>query len=792
MVGLVAVCHSRPLARAAAELATEMTKGRPLRVEIAAGLDEETYGTDAVAIMEAVAAADDGDGVVVLMDLGSAVLSAETALELLDDALRERVVLCPGPLVEGLVAAAVAAASGAGREEVAAEAAEGLAGKEAHLGVVSQDQIMGGTSVGPSAKVQVNEPHGLHARPAARLVGLVRSFDARVEVRNATTGSAWVPAESLSKVATLGVLQGQELEVRASGAQAREAVERVVALVGSGSGLSTGLELSTGGPRDLGFGGQTGAGGGPLGRAGSSPSWGEPQRAGAASPGVAIGPSAQLRVAPLDVPSAPSLGPDPERRRLDQALDEARRVIAGLPGPIFDAHLMLLDDLVPEARARIDQGLPAPQAWNQAVSTIAADFDALTDPYLRGRAADVRAVGQQVLRVLLDAPATTATIDGVLIAADLTPAEAATLDPARTVGVLLAAGSPTSHAAILTRTRGIPAVVGAGPQILEIPDGTLIAFDGGSGEVVVAPSDSVLDSFRAHAADLRTRREAARSRAAEPAVTADGVPVAVGANIGSVEEARAAAAHGADLAGLVRTEFLFLDRTQAPDVDEQVAVYRAVAEALDGRRVTLRTLDAGSDKPLPYLPAPAEANPFLGVRGLRLSLAHPAVFAEQLLAIARVAREAPVSVMFPMVTTVDELRRARVMLDEAVARTGPGRPDVLGVGMMVEVPAAALRAAEFIPYVDFFSVGTNDLTQYTLAAERGNTALMSLTAGLDPAVALLIDGLCRAAADRVPVAVCGELAADERAVPRLLASGVRQLSVAPALIPLVKQAVRAT
>ncbi|XVU30392.1 phosphoenolpyruvate--protein phosphotransferase [Actinoplanes sp. CA-054009] len=504
---------------------------------------------------------------------------------------------------------------------------------------------------------------------------------------------------------------------------------------------------------------------------------------------MAIGPAAQLRIAPLDVPSVPSLGPEPERRRLDHALDEARRTIADIPDPIFDAHLMLLDDLRPEAQTRIDHGLSAPQAWTEAVSALATDFDALTDPYLRARAADVHAVGHQVLRVLLDAPATT-TIDGVLIATDLTPAEAATLDPVRTVGVLLAAGSPTSHAAILTRTRGIPAVVGAGSQVLEIPDGTVIAFDGGSGDVVVAPSDTVLDSFRARATQQQTQRAAARSRAAEPAVTADGVPIAVGANLGSVEEARAAAADGADLAGLVRTEFLFLDRAQAPDVDEQVAVYRAIAEALDGRRVTLRTLDAGSDKPLPYLPAPSEANPFLGVRGLRLSLAHPDVFAEQLLAIARVAREAPVSVMFPMVTTVDELRRARVMLDEAVARTGSARPAGLRVGMMVEVPAAALRAADFVPYTDFFSVGTNDLTQYTLAAERGNAALMSLAAGLDPAVARLIDELCRAAAGRVPVAVCGELAADERAVPRLLASGVRQLSVAPALIPLVKQTVR--
>ena len=401
----------------------------------------------------------------------------------------------------------------------------------------------------------------------------------------------------------------------------------------------------------------------------------------------------------------------------------------------------------------------------------------------------MRAVAQQVLRALLGVHAPAPTGDGVLIAADLTPAEAAVLDPARIAGVALASGSATSHAAILMRTRGIPAVVGAGPQLLDVPAGTTIALDGATGEVVVDPPAAMLDEFRRKADSQRERRTEALSRAEAPAVTTAGVSVLVGANIGSVEEARAASANGADLAGLVRTEFLFLDREAAPDVDEQVAVYRGIAEALGGRRVTLRTLDAGSDKPLPYLPPPSEANPFLGVRGLRHSLAHPDMFADQLLAIVRVARETPVSIMFPMVTTVDELRAARRMLDEVLA--AEGRPKDLQVGMMVEVPAAALRASTFTPYVDFFSIGTNDLTQYTLAAERGNAALANLSRGLDPAVALLVDEVCRAAGDTILVAVCGEVAADETAVPRLIGAGVRELSVAPPSVPLVKQAVRA-
>jgi phosphocarrier protein FPr len=272
-------------------------------------------------------------------------------------------------------------------------------------------------------------------------------------------------------------------------------------------------------------------------------------------------------------------------------------------------------------------------------------------------------------------------------------------------------------------------------------------------------------------------------------VTRDGVTVAVGVNVGSVDDARAAA--GADLAGLVRTEFLFLDRDSAPGVEEQEAAYREIAEALGGRRITLRTLDAGGDKPLRYLPAPAEGNPFLGVRGLRHSLTHPELFADQLLAIVRVAHDVPVSVMFPMVSTVGELTAARRMLDDAIARDGRGTPGDLHVGIMVEVPAAALKSGAFTAYVDFVSVGTNDLTQYALAAERGNAALAEVADPWDPGVLRLIDAACRGVAGKATVAVCGEMASEPAAVPLLTGLGVRELSVTPRAIPAVKEAVRA-
>ena len=460
---------------------------------------------------------------------------------------------------------------------------------------------------------------------------------------------------------------------------------------------------------------------------------------------------------------------------------------------IFDAHQLLLDDpaLLDSARNRIDDGLSAVSAWSVAVQDVAGEFAAVPDPYLRARAEDVRAVGHQVLRAMSGGGENSAGPTGVVIAADLTPAEAAELDPARVAAVLLAFGSPHAHNVILLRAKGIPVIVGAGPTVLSIPDGTLVAVDGDRGEFVVDPAEEIRQEFRARVATLAQRQRRANARAAEPAVTRDGVTVAVGANVGSVDDARAAAAHGADFAGLVRTEFLFLGRHDAPDVEEQLAVYRKIAESLDGRRITLRTLDVGGDKPLEFLPTPAEVNPYLGVRGIRLSLAHPELLAGQLLAMVRLAQQTPVNVMFPMITTVDELFAARELLETAISRAGRGRPAALQVGMMVEVPVAALKAAVFARHVDFLSIGTNDLTQYALAADRNNDAVASIGDTFDPGLLQLIQATCEGAAGQASVSVCGEFAADERAASLLLGMGVDALSVTPPAIPAAKEAVRA-
>jgi len=779
-VGLVVVSHSRALARAAVALAQEMLHGKQIRITIAAGLDDTTFGTDAAQIVDAVTAADQGGGVVVLMDLGSAVLSAELALELLDDDVRERVVLCPAPLVEGLVVAAVAAASGASREEVAAEAAGALAGKIGHLGTAPAVTAAEATAEADelTGSFVVANPHGLHARPAARLVQEVRRRDAHARIRNRRAESEWVDAGSLSKIATLGVRSGDEVEVRVSGTQAAEALDHILSLAARNFDEST----VDGAPAP------------------------EPtvHRPIGASPGLGIGPAQSTRMGAITIPDTPAEEPAVEWRRLGKAVASVRRTISQLrirtardvgeaEAAIFDAHQLLLDDaaLLDDVRGRIDSGQSAASAWSVAVQNLAAEFAAVTDPYLQARADDVRAVGDQVLRAMLGGSESSEGPTGVVIAADLSPAEAAELNPARVAAVLLAFGSPHAHNVILLRAKGIPVIVGAGTAVLSIPDGTVLAVDGGRGEFIVDPAEDVSQEFAARVATLAQRQRQAHARAAEPAVTTDGITVAVGANVGSVDDARAAAAQGADLAGLVRTEFLFLGRQDAPDVEEQFAVYRKIAESLQGRRITLRTLDVGGDKPLEFLPSPAEMNPYLGVRGIRLSLAHPELLADQLLAMVRLAQQTPVSVMFPMITTLDELFAARELLETTIRRAGGSRPDGLQVGMMVEVPAAALKAAAFARHVDFLSIGTNDLTQYTLAADRNNDAVAAIGDTFDPGLLQLIRATCQGAAGKASVSVCGEFAADECATSLLLGLGVDALSVTPPAIPATKEAVRA-
>ena len=780
MVGIVVVSHSRRLAEAAVALAMEMVHGQAPPVAIAAGLDADTFGTNALEVKAAIESVCSSEGAVVLMDLGSAVLSTELALDLIDPRMRSSVVLTAAPLVEGLVAATVQAAGGATAAEVAAEASLGLLGKETQLGVAHLAAV--DPSIPPSevtAYFIVNSAHGLHARPAARLVGEAKRYDAQLQLSNVTNGLGPVPASSLTRVASLGATRGHKLELTGAGRQAKEAVEAVLALAARNFDERDNPPPIPSSPVTR--------------EAGPVP----------ASPGIAVGPAVIAGRGTIDLTSGPVGDPGQEWRRLREALAETRTEIGRVrarvardageeDAGIFDAHIALLDDedLIGATRQAIDSGIGAARAWGAVIARVADELALLDDQYLNARAADVRGVGDQVLRHIVGATGRRFDRRGILVAEDLTPAHTADLDRSLVLGIVTAYGSPSSHSSILARSLSIPAVVAAGRHVLDLAEGTTLAIDGESGALLIDPTPEIVEEYLRRAEKLDQERAAAFARARNRVETTDGVAIEVAANIGSLADARRAVEAGADSVGLLRTEFLFLGRADSPSVDEQEAVYRAIASTLDGRRLTVRTIDVGGDKPLRYLPVGAEANPFLGLRGIRLGLQRPDVLRDQLRAIARVAREYPVSVMFPMVSVTDEVQAARRILDEVSAEEQVSSVG-FEVGIMVEVPSAALNAAAFLPYVDFFSIGTNDLTQYTMASERGNESVSGLADALDPAVLALIERVCRAANPAaIKVAVCGEVASDLVGVPLLIGLGVDELSVSVPSVPPVKDAVR--
>lgn len=769
MIGIVVVSHSRALADAAVGLASEMVpeEARPA-IQVAAGLDETTFGTDAAAIAEAVTAVDSPDGVLVLLDLGSAVLSAEMALEFVDPDTAGRVRLSPAPLVEGLVAAIVTASTGASLAEVAAEAESGLEAKIEHLGtdVAAVEPSAAPVAEGQVTEVVVRNPHGLHARPAAALVSGLRGLDATVLLRNDTLGKGPANARSVSKVAALGLLADHTLSATFSGPDADAARERFLALAATAFGESA-EPVAEEAPAA-----QT-----------------DPARTGRQ---VVLAP-ALVRSGAVDTSSYVPGDPASETARLRAGLanvDTSLRSMAATAGPqrgIFEAQAALLDDpdLVDSLVADTSNGGSAVASVQIRFAAVAADFDALTDPYLRERAQDVRSLARQVLQALLGTHDQASADDPhVLVVDELDAATAIALDPARTLGVVTTTGGATGHGVIVASSRGIPVVTGR-READGIGDGTLVGIDPGPGTLWLAPDESTQHQIRTLAETRAAEAREAARRSHDPALTSAGTRVFVEANVASLADAAAGADAGADGSGLVRTEILFAHLATAPDAATQAAALVAVGRALGGP-ITVRTWDPGGDKPLPFLSTAGEANPMLGERGLRAMRHYPEIFAEQLRGIVLAAREVPVRVMFPMVTEPDEVVWARSVLADVLAEHAA--PPTVEVGIMVEVPAAALRSAELAPLVDFASIGTNDLAQYTTATDRGNGRVAHLSRPSN-AIWTLVGMTCAAFGDK-PVAVCGDLASDPDLTATLVGLGVTELSVRPPVVGLVKDAVR--
>lgn len=468
---------------------------------------------------------------------------------------------------------------------------------------------------------------------------------------------------------------------------------------------------------------------------------------------------------------------------------------------IFEAQMQMLSD--PELLAAIqtsiiEQKNNSETALMQSAEHYAGIIEAMDDEYFRARAADIRDIVRRCLRILLGKPQLEITLHqpSIVVARDLTPSDSVRMDKSRLLGFCTAEGGSTSHTAILAKALGIPAVVGAGTDILTLSDGETLIIQGRSGRVIASPDELTLHSFEQVQRAEQDRAALDLISASQPAITVDGVQVEVVANIGSVQDANNAIQFGAEGIGLLRTEFLYLDRQTEPDEEEQFQAYRSIFNVMGSRPVVIRTLDVGGDKNLPYIDLGREDNPFLGWRAIRMCLDNPKFFKNQLRAILRASTGHDVRIMFPMIATVSELKKARTLLDEARAELrAVGKPfgEQIQVGIMVEVPAAAIMADQFAKVVDFFSIGTNDLTQYTLAVERTNKKVAYLSNALDPAVLRLISMVIEEGhKGGIWVGMCGELAGEPKAIPVLLGLGLDEFSMAPALISHAKSLIRAS
>ncbi|WP_263142152.1 phosphoenolpyruvate--protein phosphotransferase [Pseudomonas sp. RIT-PI-AD] len=518
----------------------------------------------------------------------------------------------------------------------------------------------------------------------------------------------------------------------------------------------------------------------------------------AAAPGLASGP-AHVR-APLRFDYPPRAdSPARERERLQAALAEAHGDLDGLVGDsrspaireIFATHREMLADpgLIETVEVRLARGESAEAAWHEAIEEGARQLESLRDALLAERAVDLRDVGRRVLACLCGVALEREPDEPyILVMDEVTPSEVARLDPARVLGILTARGGATAHSAIIARALGIPALAGAGAGVLALKPGTALLLDGERGQLHVTPAPDTCASAERERDRRAARRRLAEAQRHQPALTRDGHAVAVHANLGDTAGGAAAVEQGAEGVGLLRTELVFMAHPRLPDLDTQATAYRQVMDDLAGRPLVVRTLDVGGDKPLPYWPVPAEDNPGLGLRGIRLSLQRPEVMETQLRALLLAAAGRPLRIMFPMVGTLEEWRAARDMTLRVSAEIAHGD---LSLGIMVEVPSAALIAPVLAREVDFFSIGTNDLTQYVLAIDRDHPTLSAQADGLHPAILRLIDMTVRAAhAQGKWVGVCGELAADPQALPLLVGLEVDEMSVSVRSVAQVKAGIR--
>jgi len=832
-VGLVIVAHSAQLAAGVVELSGQMTQGKT-SIAAAGGAADDVLGTSADKILAAIQSVGGPDGVLVLLDLGSAILSAEMALEMLSDEQRERVRLSYAPLVEGAVAAALEASLGRTLAQVQ-QAAEKTANVDQlqQLKPLTEAENVPVETVAPPESIPPEEisalevqltlanPAGLHARPASLFVQTAAGYQANIRV--AGRGKE-ADATSIFGVLSLGMRQGDTITIRASGKDAEAAIEAMSELVHANF-YETAPEVEIPAPT-------------PSQETLLAPTLeqvpqlqGEPWRGITTSAGVAVGPallytSSAITLTAVKRHPITSDQVASEQKRLHEALASAAEELHSLAtslessvgqaqAAIYDAQaLMLRDPALGDSTIRMIEAehVDATGALAEAGERYASTLETIDDPLIAARAIDMRdAIGRAVekLGAQLAPRQDLSSLNQpvILIAADLTPSDTAQLRPEFVLGICTVHGGPTAHAAILARALGIPAIAGLNEAALQvIHSGDELGLDADRGQLYHHPTPEMRAQLVKRLAEEQQQRATLKAAAQQEQapIVFNGRPIHLLANVGSEAEAEAARQWGAQGIGLLRTEFLFARTPTLPGEDEQRQLYAKVFRAFigdtaqQGKPIVVRTLDAGADKPMPALDSilgqSVEANPALGFRGIRIHLAHQALLEQQLSAFLLAATDTgtQLHIMFPMITTVEELQEARSIFErvyDGLRRQQVALPSHVPIGIMVEVPSAVIMAAELAELADFFSIGANDLLQYTLACDRTNVNVSGLYNPMQPALLRLIHEVATAGRNAgKPVAVCGEIASDPRLAPILIGLGVDELSMTPTALPLVRAA----
>ncbi|GAA3649802.1 phosphoenolpyruvate--protein phosphotransferase [Flavivirga jejuensis] len=793
MVGIVIVSHSKMLAEGVKELANQMSQNK-VAVITAGGLEDTSspIGTDPFKIKDAIEALSDSNGILVLMDIGSAVMNAELALDLVDERLKHKTLLCEAPLVEGAIAAVAQAMTGADIEAVANEAKHSLLGKQTLLKPVEEQVETDAFTdvVGKEIKITVPNQLGLHARPSVKLIELVNKFDVTATV--STKNKPFVAADSISQVSTLGAKKGDILTFRVKGKQADDLEIALKGFVKQNFGDPVNTIIPQSNKKVSKHVNNKLAGIG-------------------VSNGIAIGHAKLLKNMVVNVKKEKAENTLLEISKLKMAIEAVLNNIIDLQqktmalygkedAEIFDFHIFMLNDS--KTLDKVEQiinndCLCAEYAWYTVFSDLENKYLEMEDAYLKERAADIVEIRNKVISdiqrdskndIILTEPA-------ILVVDEIGPAQTLSLDTDKVLGIISMHGGETSHATILARSLGIPAITAVGKAISDIKENDMLAMNGSTGDIVLKSENPKKINVLILEKEKEDRVIKERFiKAKQPAISNDGVEFKILANVSSPKEAKLAFVNGAEGIGLYRTEFLFMNRESAPSEEEQYSVYKQLCENMKGLPITIRTLDIGGDKHIPYMGIGEENNPFLGLRGIRYCLQNIPLFKTQLRALCRISAAYQIKIMYPMVGIVEEVLSANKILREVqndLKKQNIPFDKNMQVGIMVEVPSVLFLIPQLAKEINFLSIGTNDLTQYLLALDRENTNVSKYFSALHPAVLSAVQTVIKLAKENnLEVSLCGELARNQNATKLLSRIGLRNFSMSSPAIPDIKEVIR--